>query len=607
MKILLDFSLWQQSPPADPTVSKAVLARIRQFIRKVSDGPAGEPIVLLDGSRPATTEALRFAFADLLPPASICTCWLVTVYNHDPAIHDINCLLRRAYVDRLAPNFVFHPLHEDAPCDDISDSLLGESLEYILSLSNREETIETCLLDCKASAIQKKAKTLPRKLSSIDDLVTALHEALRAGFARVAKPEHVDTILMPIIARSLGNKDSVLVSECAWALANNLRPSGKPILYVDISGIVRREIRTGIDRVTRGILTELLKMSDIGYSIQPIVANDYELGYRHAGAFLQRAFGLLADSLSDTPIAPRPGDRFMGLDFDTHITCVQEPFLRYLHLHGLNIHFLVHDLLPVTNPEWFPSGVQDGHTNWLKIISRFSGAVCVSRTVAEKLAAWRVTNLPELSGRPFRITFSHNAADIKNTSPSTGVPHDAEKLLETWRSRSTFLMVGTIEPRKGYRQILKTFELMWGLGHDLNLIIVGKQGWHMEDFTHEIQQSRYLNRTLFWPSNVSDEFLEKIYSVTTCLIAASEDEGFGLPLIEAAMHNIPLFVRDIPIFREVAGSHAYYFKATTAEGTALDLKAWLSLRQNALEPSSRGITYLTWAKSAESLLRAIDI
>ena len=68
-----------------------------------------------------------------------------------------------------------------------------------------------------------------------------------------------------------------------------------------------------------------------------------------------------------------------------------------------------------------------------------------------------------------------------------------------------------------------------------------------------------LGKRLFWLEGISDEYLEKVYATCVCLIAASEDEGFGLPLIEAARHRIPILARDIPVFREVAGDHASYF------------------------------------------------
>ena len=60
-----------------------------------------------------------------------------------------------------------------------------------------------------------------------------------------------------------------------------------------------------------------------------------------------------------------------------------------------------------------------------------------------------------------------------------------------------------------------------------------------------------IGNRLFWLEGISDEYLEKIYDAATCLIAASEGEGFGLPLIKVAQHKLPIIARDIPVFREV--------------------------------------------------------
>ncbi len=59
-----------------------------------------------------------------------------------------------------------------------------------------------------------------------------------------------------------------------------------------------------------------------------------------------------------------------------------------------------------------------------------------------------------------------------------------------------------------------------------------------------------------------------MYDAAQCLLAASEAEGFGLPLIEAAQHGLPVMARDIPVFREVAGDHAFYFDGTDPEHLA---------------------------------------
>ncbi len=86
-----------------------------------------------------------------------------------------------------------------------------------------------------------------------------------------------------------------------------------------------------------------------------------------------------------------------------------------------------------------------------------------------------------------------------------------------------------------------------------------------------------MGKRLIWLQGVSDEFLDRIYRDADCLIAASLDEGYGLPLIEAARHDLPILARDIAVFREVAGDAAAYFSATDGLGLAGAIEQWLKV------------------------------
>ena len=110
-----------------------------------------------------------------------------------------------------------------------------------------------------------------------------------------------------------------------------------------------------------------------------------------------------------------------------------------------------------------------------------------------------------------------------------------------------------------------------------------------------------LNKRLFWLEGVSDEYLEKVYVASSCLIAASEGEGFGLPLIEAAKHKLPIIARNIPVFREVAGEHAFYFEGLDSKCLADAIQVWTSLYLKNEHPKSEELPWLSWTKSAEQL------
>jgi hypothetical protein len=123
----------------------------------------------------------------------------------------------------------------------------------------------------------------------------------------------------------------------------------------------------------------------------------------------------------------------------------------------------------------------------------------------------------------------------------------------------------------------------------------------VEALVARLRQHPEAGRRLFWLQGISDAYLERIYAASTCLIAASLGEGFGLPLIEAARHKLPIIARDLPVFREVAGEHAFYFSGEWPEELAEAIRQWLSLHAQGNEPKSDGLPWLTWQQSAKTL------
>jgi glycosyltransferase involved in cell wall biosynthesis len=251
-------------------------------------------------------------------------------------------------------------------------------------------------------------------------------------------------------------------------------------------------------------------------------------------------------------------------------------------------------------PQYFLPGAQEGFRPWLEVVSESDGALCISKSVADELQAWLTTHGSKRL-RPIKIDWFHLGADLDNSQPTRGMPDDAEVLLSRLRTQPSFLMVGTLEPRKGHAQVLNAFEQLWRSGVEVNLAIVGKQGWMVEDLVARLRNYPELNRRLFWLESISDEYLEKVYAASTCLIAASYGEGFGLPLIEAAQHKLPIIARDIPVFREVAGKHAFYFQAADAQGLAESIQRWLTLYRKGEHPKSDDMPWLTWRESASML------
>ena len=153
----------------------------------------------------------------------------------------------------------------------------------------------------------------------------------------------------------------------------------------------------------------------------------------------------------------------------------------------------------------------------------------------------------------------------------------------------------------GHQKMLDAFEQLWQEGFEGNLVLVGRMGWKMESFAKRLEAHAEYGKRLFWLRGISDEYLDLVYQKATCLIAASEGEGFGLPLIEAAQHGIPILARDIPVFHEVAGDYAMYFDGTSVETAKQGVKDWMKAYESGTCAPSKGMPFLTWRQSAQML------
>ena len=371
-------------------------------------------------------------------------------------------------------------------------------------------------------------------------------------------------------------------------------------LLVDISELAQRDARTGIQRVVRSVLKEWLENPPDGFRVEPVYATLAQ-PYRYARNFAAQFTGAPSGALQDDPIDFSPGDIFFALDFQPQVQTAHAGFFQHLRQQGVAVKFLVYDLLCILQPEYFPTGSAEGLSSWLEVVGDTDGAVCISQAVADELNDWMGARAWKRL-RTFQLAANPLGADVDGSAPTRGLPANAQEVLTTLKKRPSFLMVGTLEPRKGHLQVLEAFERLWNSGNDINLAIVGKHGWMVDRLVERLHAHPELGKRLFWLEGISDEYLEKVYAASTCLIAASYGEGFGLPLIEAAQHKLPIIARDIPVFREVAGTHAYYFSATAASDLAQSLNNWLGLFRIDQHHKSDAMPWQSWKTSAARLM-----
>ena len=438
----------------------------------------------------------------------------------------------------------------------------------------------------------------------------------RAEQRDVQLREAIKQLPAPVLeaARHQDPAHEQVVNDALLALADQLL-QGQPDplqprqLLLDITATCQVDRQTGIERVARALTLALLAEPPAGYRIEPVylVFSGGQWHYRYATAYTAGLLDL-SKELADQGVDFAPGDQLVTLDVSGQslVLASQAGVIKRLQEHGVTCKALVFDLLPVLNPEFFPPNANVHFADWLATVAHFDGVICISDTVAQDMHKWVKVNAPERLD-VLTIEHFHLGADLAHTAPTMGLPDNAAQVLKSLASCPSVLMVGTLEPRKGYLQAVEAFSELWENGVNVNLVIVGRAGWQQLPQDQQRTIPKLLERLnnhpqkgkhLFWLDGISDEFLEQVYSGVSGLLAASENEGFGLPLIEAAQKGLPILARDIPVFREVAGEHAFYFKADEPAQLAAAITQWL---EQGCQPTSTAMPWLTWRQSADNL------
>lgn len=138
------------------------------------------------------------------------------------------------------------------------------------------------------------------------------------------------------------------------------------------------------------------------------------------------------------------------------------------------------------------------------------------------------------------------------------------------------LHVGTIEPRKNITGLIRAFNILKeDLDYDdVELVLVGKDGWHIEEVLSEIQNSPHKNKIRRLGHVGGD--LAPYYGLAKVCVCPSFFEGFGFPVLEAMACGLPVISSATSSLPEVAGNSAIYINPYNVSEIVEALKLVLS-------------------------------
>lgn len=221
-----------------------------------------------------------------------------------------------------------------------------------------------------------------------------------------------------------------------------------------------------------------------------------------------------------------------GLESDDYVLMLQSQRVRPI--------FMVHDLIPLTHPQFCRAGEEAKHLQRLhNCVRAASGVVCNSQATMDGLASLCRDHGWNMPPTAVALLAPELPEPTVGTAPLEG-PY--------------FVFVSTIEPRKNHLMILQLWEkLVLNLGNAApKLVIIGQRGWDYGEVTALLENSALLQGVVLEVSRCSDAEMVSYLRHSRALLFPSFTEGYGMPVVEALTLGVPVIASDLLVFREFA-------------------------------------------------------
>ena len=144
--------------------------------------------------------------------------------------------------------------------------------------------------------------------------------------------------------------------------------------------------------------------------------------------------------------------------------------------------------------------------------------------------------------------------------PAKSIKYDDNKIGNSTQNTKYILAVGTLEPRKNYKNLVLAYcRLPQNIKDKYQLIVAGVNGWDNKELLLLVKEKQNRGNNIKLTGYVTDQELKKLYKDASVFIMPSHYEGFGMPLLEAMQNNLPMAISDIKVFHEIAQDSAIYF------------------------------------------------
>jgi glycosyltransferase involved in cell wall biosynthesis len=264
----------------------------------------------------------------------------------------------------------------------------------------------------------------------------------------------------------------------------------------------------------------------------------------------------------------------------------------------------IHDLIPFICPEYCHSSSADYMKTIVDSIKPDTNVICVSNATKNDLFTFmpfldpdKVSVVCLAAGDHFYRCCDLNR--ISQTRIKYNIPPESDYLLA----------LSTLQPRKNFERIIRSFVELVKAEHvkDLNLVLVGADGWDYKKIYDEIKGAGELSNKIILTGYVPDEDLAPLYSGAMVFLYPSLYEGFGLPPLEAMQCGTPVITSNNSSLPEVAGHAAIMIDPRDGDGlcqSMLNLYKSHDLREKLSAASIERAKRFSWDKTTRETIDA---
>lgn len=338
------------------------------------------------------------------------------------------------------------------------------------------------------------------------------------------------------------------------------------MIYVDISDLYQARLMTGIQRVVRELLWRLLRDHRLEGEIRVVSFDPQKHDY------LSLNLNSVQELLLDPQVAmvkidsrlPLDGikkdDIFFDLDAAWNVPLKRLYLYKRLKEQGAEIFTYIYDLVPAKFPMYaHPNTFRNFATYLTAVYSYCDLAFFISRSserdfldIARSISLRR--QIPTVVTKLGCDFLQEEKEKFDTTDP------DLMALYNQLLEKKYILFVGTLEPRKCQSLAVEAFSALANEHPDLNLVLIGKKGWLVDNLVDKIRSHPLYKKRLHWLESVNDKWLKEFYQHAYMGIYCSEYEGFGLPIAESLSHNMPTITSNNSSMYEVGKGFADYLQ-----------------------------------------------